>query len=375
MKIFLYAPFKPLSHPNPSGDLIIGRGLRDFLAGRGHAFLTPSSLRCRWIYWKPLQWFSLFREMRRAQRLAQRFAPDLWMTYHAYYKAPDMLGPCVCRCSGIPYVVFQGIYSTKRRRDIRTGPGFLLNRRALRYARHIFANRREDELNLRRIVPEDRLSYVPPGIYPEDFVFDPDAREKLRQSWNAGGSPVVLSAAMFRPDVKTEGLMFLIRACGKLYSNGMKLHLAIAGDGKERPRLEKLAREHLPGRTIFVGKIPRKWMQRFYSAGDIFAFPGIRESLGMVYLEAQSCGLPVVAFENGGIPEVVKDGETGFLTPFLSEGPFCEAISSLLRSSDLSKKMGNAAANYVRKYHDLNVNYRQVESTLEQLAERNMEKA
>ena len=119
--------------------------------------------------------------------MAQRFAPDLWMTYHAYYKAPDMLGPWVCRRSGIPYVVFQGIYSTKRRRDIRTGPGFLLNRRALRYARHIFTNRREDEINLRRIVPEDLLSYAPPGIYPEDFVFDPEAREKLRRSWNVGG--------------------------------------------------------------------------------------------------------------------------------------------------------------------------------------------
>ena len=307
--------------------------------------------------------------------MTKRFAPDLWMTYHTYYKAPDMLGPCVCRRSGIPYVVFQGIYSTKRRRDFRTGPGFLLNRRALRYARHIFANRREDELNLRRIVPEDRLSYVAPGIYPEDFVFDPDAREKLRKSWNIGDSPVVLSAAMFRSDVKTEGLSILIQACGKLVRSGLKMYLAIAGDGKERPRLEKLAREHLPGRTRFAGKIPRERMRQFYSAGDVFAFPGIRESLGMVYLEAQSCGLPVVAFDNGGIPEVVKDGETGFLTPLLSERPFCEAISSLLRFSDLSKKMGNAAANYVRKYHDLNINYRQVESTLEKLAERNAGKA
>ena len=56
-------------------------------------------------------------------------------------------------------------------------------------------------------------------------------------------------------------------------------------------------------------------MDQFYSAGDIFAFPGFRESLGMVYLEAQSCGLPVVACRNGGIPEVVDEGETGYLIP------------------------------------------------------------
>jgi glycosyltransferase involved in cell wall biosynthesis len=99
---------------------------------------------------------------------------------------------------------------------------------------------------------------------------------------------------MFRPDVKTEGLTWVIRACGELRRRGNNFHLVIAGDGKEKDRLQRLAREHLPHRFHFAGEIPRKEMYRYYSACDLFVFPGIRESLGMVFLEAQSCGLPVV---------------------------------------------------------------------------------
>lgn len=111
-------------------------------------------------------------------------------------------------------------------------------------------------------------------------------------------------------------------------------------------------------------------MYRFYSAGDLFVFPGIRESLGMVFLEAQSCGLPVVAFNNGGIPEVVRDGETGILTPLFSEPHFCNAIEKLLNDRPLAEDMGKSAAQYVREHHDLNVNYRGVEDILRNICKK-----
>lgn len=169
---------------------------------------------------------------------------------------------------------------------------------------------------------------------------------------------------MFRPDVKTEGLSFLIRSCGRLAGSGVSFQLVIAGDGKERQKLQQLADRHLPGRVRFVGKIARKQMGRYYSAGDLFAFPGIRESLGMVYLESQSCGLPVVAFHNGGIPEVVVDGETGFLTPVYQPEPFDNAIQRLVLDKALRRAMGQRAAAHVRAHHHLNRNYRDMEKIL-----------
>jgi glycosyltransferase involved in cell wall biosynthesis len=371
MRIFFYAPLKPLDHPQPSGDLVIAMGLQDFLVKQGHTVKIASSLRCRWIYWKPWLWFPLFKERWRLERSLDRFRPHLWLTYHSYYKAPDLLGPAVCRRACLPYVIFEGSYATKYKRDWRTRPGFVLHQKALSAAHHVVSNQRQDILNLERLLPPERLTYVAPGIYPADFSFDGKARSELRRTWNVEEAPVILSAAMFRPDVKTQGLIWLIRACGELYRQGKRFYLVIAGDGKEKSRLKQLAQMQLPERTLFVGKVPRNEMYRFYSAGDIFAFPGIRESLGMVYLEAQSCGLPVVAFANGGIPEVVKDQVTGFLVPPFALEPYVHALDILVSDPECRKKMGNAGQQYIRKDHDLDMNYQSLEVVLHRVVSEN----
>jgi len=367
MNICFYAPFKPLTHPAPSGDQRIGAGIYRFLTDRGHHLWTVSTLRCRWIFLKPWRIPELVRERRRAARKMDRLRPDLWLTYHTYYKAPDVLGPWVCRKTGVPYVIFQGVFSTKRRRRLKTWPGYMLNTLALQTAGHVFTNKRKDLRNLERMVPGGQLTYVTPGIVSEDFGFSENHRRALRSAWQAADAPVVLSAAMFRPGVKTQGLALVIRACGRLFQSGKRFYLVIAGDGREKRYLEALGERHLPGRVRFVGQVPREEMHRFYSAGDIFAFPGIRESLGMVFLEAQSCGLPVVAFANGGTPEVIVHGKTGLLVPAFDPNAFERAVGVLLDEPVLRGRMGRAGSVHVRERHDLNRNYRILEAVLERI--------
>jgi glycosyltransferase involved in cell wall biosynthesis len=118
---------------------------------------------------------------------------------------------------------------------------------------------------------------------------------------------------------------------------------------------------------MFVGKIPRHEMHRYYSACDLFVFPGIRESLGLVFLEAQACGLPVVAFDTAGVPEAVKDGVTGLLVPAYAAKAFEEAIARLLKDSQLRRKMGRAAQSYVRQKHDLKRNYQKMGAMLQEI--------
>ncbi|MDP2645887.1 MAG: glycosyltransferase family 4 protein [Desulfobacterales bacterium] len=368
MRIFFYAPFKPLDHTSPSGDWVIGTGLWDYLAAQGHRMETPSRFRSRWVYWQPWTWPRLVKELLRAIRRVRKCKPDLWFTYHSYYKGPDLLGPVVRRKTGLPYVIFQGVYSSKRKKKIRTRAGYALNKLALMSAQHVFTNKTKDLINLRRILPHHRISYVPPGIYPEDFSFDASARDRLRQLWRVENTPVILTAAMFRPGVKTRGLIWVIQACEKLARQKKKFHLVIVGDGKEREKLMRLARRMLPGRVCFTGKIPRKLMHQYYSAGDIFAFPGFKESLGMVFLEAQSCGLPVVAMADEGIPEVVRGNVTGFLIKPFSLGGFVKALDKLLDDPLLRRQMGRAACQYVKERHDLHKNYRQVETLIRNLA-------
>jgi len=367
LRIAFYAPFKPLGHPRPSGDLAIGTSLFQYLEGRGHQIGVASTLRGRWIFWKLWQWPHVIRSRTGAVRRSRALGANLWLTYHSYYKAPDLLGPVCSRRLAVPYAIFQGIYSTKRRRDWRTLAGFLLNRRALTAADHVFTNRKEDFLNLGRIIPAERLTYVVPGIRPAQFRFDREAREELRRRWGVNDHTLVVSAAMFRPGRKSEGLACVIRSCAELLARHPNLALAIAGGGSEEPRLRSLAAGSLSGRVCFVGQLPREEMSRFYSAGDLFVFPGIGESLGMVYLEAQSCGLPVVAFADGGVPEVVADGTSGYLVPPFDDAAFGAAVSRLLGDASLRREMGRAAGDYVRGRHDLDQNYRVIEATLHAL--------
>ena len=369
MKICYYTPFKPLAHAHPSGDLVTATGIFSYLNAQGHQVIPMSDLRCRWIYWKPWRWARLLLETRQVVRQNSGKGMDLWFTYHSYYKAPDLLGARAAKRMGIPYVIFQGMYSTKRRRAWKTRPGFYLNRHSLCAARHIFTNKKLDLLNLKRLIPQNKITYIAPGLIPDDFNFDAGARDEIRHTLNLGDDPVVFSAAMFRPDVKTEGLTWVIRTCSELFRRGHPLWLVIAGDGKEKNKLKQLADAHLPQRTRFVGHIARREMYRYYSASDLFVFPGIRESLGMVFLEAQACGLPVVAFDNAGVPEAVKDGVSGLLVPAFDAKAFGEAIARLLNDFDLRHKMGRAAQSYVRQKHDLNRNYQKMESVLQAIVQ------
>ncbi|MGA8240006.1 MAG: glycosyltransferase family 4 protein, partial [Desulfobacterales bacterium] len=104
------------------------------------------------------------------------------------------------------------------------------------------------------------------------------------------------------------------------------------------------------------------------SAGDLFVFPGIGESLGMVFLEAQSCGLPVVAVANAGVPEVVEHGKTGLLAPFDDPDAFLRAVEDLLGDAGRRRNMGRAAQAYIRRKHDLSKNYAGVERVLSRIA-------
>ena len=368
MRIAYYMPFKPMGHPNPSGDLITGTEIHDFLATRNHTIERVSTLRCRWIYYKPLTFLRLLAEKRRIISTSRSLRPDLWLSYHSYYKAPDILGSSCCRKLKIPYVIFQGIYSTKRRKRLKTWLGFQLNRKILLSADHIITNKTGDFKNLKRLIPENKLSFIAPGIHPDQFIFSKDDRQKLRKVWHLQGETVVMTAAMMRPGVKSRGITTVIQSCAELAGQGIPLRLIIAGDGSCRQQLEKTAAELLPGKTIFLGKIPRHKLYQYYSAADIFAFPGIEESLGMVYLEAQSCKLPVVAYKDWGGGEAVVHEQTGLLSALSDDFMFTENIKRLAENDALRTKLAENCSHHIRRHHDLDYNYSTMEKTLIELA-------
>lgn len=368
MRVAFFAPHKPIDHHLPSGDLIIGKTLHNFLQSQGHELLIASRFRLRHITNTPLKWPALSLEYKHTLKRVKEFQPDLWLTYHSYYKSPDLLGPYISEKLGIPYVIYQGVFATKHRRNYKTWAGYMANKHALLYADHVFANKDIDFQNLSRIIMPEKLSRTYPGIDPDKFTHYPQGAEEIREKYGLNGKKIILSAAMLREDVKAESISDLIHAFAKLTAKEPDARLLIAGDGEARTRLEKLAKEKTGDKITFLGKVERDKLYKYYSAADIFAYPGINEALGMVYLEAQSCGLPVVAYSTRGPKEAVAHGKTGFLSPEGNIAEMSASLSKLLKDGELRMRMAQAAPKHIRDNFDLNSNLQEVEQKLKSIS-------
>ena len=358
MRIAFFPSFRSLDHGHSSGLVSIARDLHRAMLDSGHEVLLPCTQSMEWLYLRPWRWPATLWQAVRADRILRRSRPDCWLTYHSYYRGPDLVGPLMARRHHLPYFILAPSYATKYRRRLKTWPGFVLNRRALAAADLLFVNKRRDADNLRRLVAAEKIVYVPPGIRTANFPADGRSRDRIRDQLGLAGKRVVVTAAMMRPGVKEEGIAFVIEACAGLLPRIPELHLLVVGDGPGRARLADMAAQLLPGACTFAGLVEPARMHEYYQAGELFAFPGINEALGMVYLEAQCCGLPAVATSHDGAPEVVADGAGGIIVPPFDPGAFAAAIASLLEDDGLRRRMAEEAMARVRREHDIQVNYR-----------------
>jgi L-malate glycosyltransferase len=126
--------------------------------------------------------------------------------------------------------------------------------------------------------------------------------------------------------------------------------LLLVGDGPERSRVEALTRQlGLGNRVVFVGKMLS--FVELLQASDVFLMPSESESFGLAALEALSCGVPVVASDVGGIPEVVPDGEVGFLAPVGDVATMADRVLRILADDGLRARLSAAArARAVQQY-------------------------
>lgn len=140
-----------------------------------------------------------------------------------------------------------------------------------------------------------------------------------------------------------KGIRFLIEAVAKLRPKYPDISLMIAGDGFERPVLEKLAQDRgLADRIQFLGWVANKNLPQYYRACAVSVIPSLEEGFGIPAAEAMGCDAPVVASDAGGLPEVVENGVTGFVVPKGDTDALTAAIDRLLADPALRSKMGQA---------------------------------
>ena len=359
-RIAFYAPLKPPDHPVPSGDRGMARLLIAALRLAGHEVEIAS--RFRSFDAGDVGRQARLRELggKLAERLLRRLErdrpPELWFTYHLYHKAPDWLGPVVASRLDIPYFLVEASYAPKQAGG-RWDLGHRAAAAAIRRAERIFQFNPVDSECVAPLLRSDgRLVALRPFLDLTPFRSE-GGQERKAQIRNrvaprlglAPGEPWLLAVAMMRDDQKLRSYRCLASALLELRDLPWRLVIAGAGRAEAQVRAAFAAHED---RTSWVGILDRHSLNRLYRAADLFVWPAIKEAWGMALLEAQACGLPVVAGRSGGVPTIVADGETGLLVEEGDAAAFAAAVRALLVQPAAREKMGAAALVRIEREHD-----------------------
>jgi len=306
------------------------------------------------------QWRGLPREDR----------PDLWFTYHLYYKAPDWLGPIVAAALGIPYVIAEASYAAKRA----GGPwalGHEASAAAIRAAALLVCPTRDDIAGLRQLVPQERILHLPPFLDLEPYRGAAAAREEsrgrlAREHGLDPSLPWIAVVAMMRHGDKLASYRALAATLARVAD--LPWRLLVVGDGPARAEARGALESAVPGRTVFLGEVRNRDIAPVYAACDLSVWPAVNEAYGMALLEAQAAGLPVVSCALRGVPDVVVDGETGIL---VKEGDFealAHALRGLLVDRERRRDLGRGAAAFVLRERSLEMAAERLARALKQIS-------
>lgn len=188
---------------------------------------------------------------------------------------------------------------------------------------------------------------IPNGIEVDRFVSlsKRNSREELNI---AEGDKVVIFVGRFRPE---KDIACLIRAMEILVARNPKVRALIIGEGPEEEKLVELTRKvNLDRHVNFAGQVAPKKVPEYMAAADVFVLPSLSEGFPGVILEAMASGLPVVATRVTGIPEIITDGENGFLVSPGDYKQIAEAVLPILENDELSQRMSENNKTKVKQY-------------------------
>lgn len=196
-------------------------------------------------------------------------------------------------------------------------------------------------------VNERKATVVPSGV--DYSIFDPRRpevtrkRDILREEFGIKEDIIIGYVGRLIP---SKGIEYLVRAVYEISDKARRVTLLVVGDGPYKKDLDIISRD-LGLRTIFAG-----WQAEtapYYALMDIFALPSPFEGLPNAVLEAMAMEKPIVATDIGGIPDLVEDGENGFLVPAFDHKRMASALLDLVRDGDLRARMGHIGREKIKK--------------------------
>jgi glycosyltransferase involved in cell wall biosynthesis len=361
VNIAFYAPMKSPHHPNPSGDRRIARLLIKALQTSGHKVEVISDLRS----WEgkgdaAVQQIICEQAFEESERLLENInnrpadqQPDIWFSYHLYHKAPDWIGPRLADQLNIPYVVAEASLALKQARGAWPS-GLHQVIHALDQAAAIICLNPVDIPALQsRPGLRAKLHPLMPFIDSSEIKSSqtPQARNELARQYGLDPAlPWLVSVAMMRDDAKLASYQYLVKTLARV-NHGFELLLV--GDGRARHKVEALFSGKLAKSTHYAGELDQAATLDALSASDLFVWPAVNEAIGMAILEAQACGLPVVAGASGAIPELVQEAKTGFLCAPDNTQLMAASIEQLLEQPEQRRQFSLNAIENIKQHHSL----------------------
>jgi len=189
----------------------------------------------------------------------------------------------------------------------------------------------------------ERIRVVAPGV--DLLAFRPQARLHAKRRLGYAGKRVVLFVGRLE---RLKGVDVLLRAVARLEADlRSEVRVVVIGqdgsdaDQSETARLRGMVAElGIEDQVEFMGTVPHDRLPHYYSAADVCVMPSHSESFGLVALEAQACGCPVLAAAVSGLQSVVRDEITGFLVPDHDPESYADRLRRLLTEPELSEQMG-----------------------------------
>ncbi len=197
--------------------------------------------------------------------------------------------------------------------------------------------------------PEEKIKTIPVGV--DTNIFYPDNKKKMNK--------IVKLITVGRMD-KLKGQKYGIEVAKNLQKMGYEFEYTLVGTGSNMNNLQKMVKVYgLDGQVKFLGEKSQLEVRDLLQQNDIFLMTSVRgsgnsrEGQGLVTAEAQACGLPVIAFDSGGVKFTLINGETGFLVPEKNTNKMTFEIEKLINNNILKEKMGQHAVEFIDKNFSL----------------------
>lgn len=215
------------------------------------------------------------------------------------------------------------------------------------------------ELMVQRGIPRSKMRRFKRGIDPNTFAPDPFGTAYLEKTFGIRDGVTLLHAGRVS---KEKNLDFLADVYEAVLAKREDINLVIAGNGPYIDEYKERMAAHK--RAHFSGRIERSTLPLLYSGSHLLVFPSVTETFGLVVLEAQSCGLPVLVSDFGGPKEIIKDGATGYIAEANNLDDWEKKIlgvAAMIESyPDLYREMRAAARRHVALTYDWNVVFQDI---------------